>query len=371
MEDCANGAQERDLAPTDRGAERRLELYAESAYPEIAASARVRVVEMAHHARQLGLHTQFLPAMTDSEYRQMSGEGDVGAQCRAVVRSAVRLARREAPPAGAVTLVHRLRSLLPGFGERAMPDIYDFDDALYVDAPFAHHSTLSRLKAEAQRCVRYIGSARCVFAGNEVLADFAMSRANRVEVIPSCVDPTVQPTRVHADGDCLVLGWIGSATTASYVESLLPVLERLNGRGVSVRLVAMGAGPGVDGRWSQSRAWSPQAERELLAAVDVGLMPLPDTPWTRGKCGYKLLRYFAAGLPTIGTGVGVNRRLLAAGGGVCASSDRDWERAIEGFLRDAAERRQVGEVARRFVEAEYSFQAWAPRVVELIRELAR
>jgi glycosyltransferase involved in cell wall biosynthesis len=108
----------------------------------------------------------------------------------------------------------------------------------------------------------------------------------------------------------------------------------------------------------------------MLTEIDVGVMPLPDNPWTQGKCGYKLLRYFAAGLPVIASPVGANKDLVAGGRGIGASSAAEWADAIGALAREADVRRQMGSAGRTFVEREYSYQVWAPRLAGLLRDLA-
>ena len=107
-----------------------------------------------------------------------------------------------------------------------------------------------------------------------------------------------------------------------------------------------------------------------LARFDVGVMPLPDDPWTRGKCGYKLLQYFAAGVPAVASPVGVNATLLASGGGLAATGARAWRAALEEFAGDAAARGEAGLAGRRLAESQYSYQRWAPELAALLRSLS-
>lgn len=347
-----------------------LSVLAETAYPDMVAGARVRVVEMAEHLAPLGVSMTFAPNMTSMEYALVASPGVGPKKALALVRGFARSVRQAPPPVG-LTLVHRLRSLVPGPKDDAPLDVYDFDDALYVGSASSHHAQLRRLKREAPRCVSYMRRARLVLAGNRVLADAARAHSRHVEVVPSCVDPSVQPQRQHVDAETLTLGWIGSRTTSVYLTPVLSVIESLRARGSAVHLVLMGADPSLTAPWIEHRAWSVEAERQMLTEIDVGLMPLPDDQWTRGKCGYKLLRYFSAGLPTIASPVGVNAELIAAGAGFSASGPKEWSRAIEAHLAaDAAARRRAGTQARTFVERAYSYQVWAPKVAGLLRNIA-
>jgi glycosyltransferase involved in cell wall biosynthesis len=103
----------------------------------------------------------------------------------------------------------------------------------------------------------------------------------------------------------------------------------------------------------------------------VGIMPLPDNDWSRGKCGYKLLQYFSAGVPAIASPVGVAPSLIGEEHGLTARSADDWKVALESLLGDVEERRERGAAARKFVERNYSYQRWAPELAALFRSLDR
>ncbi len=346
-----------------------LQLTAESAYPSLVAGTRVRVVEMGEHLAALGVNVHFRPTTTADEYRLVSTPGITFGKAAATVRGSLRSSRLGAQAGDTLRLVHRLRSLTVSPRDRAPLDVYDFDDALYVGGRAAHHPVLGRFKLEAARSVQYMHKARLVFAGNRILADAARQYARRIEIVPSCVDPWLQQMREHQEAEVLTLGWIGSATTTQYLESILGTLASVNER-VPIRLLVMGARRTLQTSWIEYRPWTIEGERQLLTEIDVGLMPLPDDPWTRGKCGFKLLRYFSAGVPSIASPVGVNTDLVADGRGLPASDDRDWLHAIETLARDVAARREIGALARAYVERSYSFRVWSPRVAALLRTLA-
>jgi glycosyltransferase involved in cell wall biosynthesis len=342
---------------------------AETAYPAVVAGSRVRIAEMGTHLGPLGISLRFAPSMTSAEYSLVASRGLDLNKAAVLAKTLIRSSRREVQKAD-LTLVHRLRSLVPGLRERDPLDVYDFDDALYVGSVASHHAQLRHLKLEAARCVSYMRRARLVFAGNSVLADAARRYATRVEIVPSCVDPSLQPRRDHRESEILKLGWIGSRTTSPYLAPVLEAMAALHARQRPVKLVLMGADPSIVGPGIEHRTWSIEAERDMLTEIDVGMMPLPDDPWTRGKCGYKLLRYFSAGLPSIASPVGINAELVAGGGGLRATSSEDWSQAIEELLvTDPVARRQIGDQARWFVEKNYSYAVWGQRVAELLAEL--
>ena len=136
-----------------------------------------------------------------------------------------------------------------------------------------------------------------------------------------------------------------------------------------MKLLAVGAAQLPREHWIEQRAWTSRSEAQLLSRFDVGIMPLSDDPWARGKCGYKLLQYYAAGVPAVASPVGVNVALLERGGGIAAATSREWQAALTEFAHDPAARRDAGLAGRRLAEREYSYQHWAPELAALLRSL--
>lgn len=349
-----------------------LRILGETAYPVSVPSARVRVASFAPFLRPHGVELAYRPALTEAEYALLRSAAPPARKAGGLARSAARAvaARR---PAHELLLVHRLRLLapLPGYDPPRRLDVYDLDDALFLGSAAAVNRRFAWAKREAARCLACVRRARLVTAGNAYLADRAHAHGGRAEVVPSCVDPSAQPLREHGDSETLTVGWIGSQTTSAYLEPILPALDAVRRRGVPLRLVAVGAELGVTAPWIEQRPWSAATQARDLASFDIGLMPLPATEWARGKCGYKLLQYFAAGVPAVASPVGVNRHLVADGRGLEASGAAEWERAIRTLAAEgAAGRRQRGAEARGFVAREFSYARWAPELARLLTELA-
>lgn len=310
-----------------------------------------------------------MPTLSDDEYRLILSSASPGRKAAVLARSVTRATRRRGDRD--LLLIHRLLTLLPtpGIDPPRQLDVYDFDDALLVGSAGDANRRFQWTKQERRRALACMRRARLVVAANKTLAAEARQVARRVEVVPSCVDPAAQPIHDHVDTGSPVIGWIGSHTTVEYLRPLLPVIERLNGRERRATLVVVGADTGLRADWIQHRPWTVETQAADLAGFDVGVMPLPDTAWTRGKSGYKLLQYFAAGIPAVGAPVGVNSELLADGRGIPATSDDDWQRALLELISDCDARRERGQAARRFVEERYSYQRWAPELSRLLISL--
>ena len=213
---------------------------------------------------------------------------------------------------------------------------YDFDDALCYrpEAPFRS------FKREA-RFFRTVARVDLVLAGNRNLAGLARLKARRVMVLPSTVDP--YPGAVEKLPDFTAV-WIGQRVTLPHLET---VREAVLGAGVKLRVIADAAPEGAE-----LVRWSLEGEGRALAQCHVGLMPLPATPFARGKCGFKLLQYYAAGLAVIASPVGVNRT-LAGGGAISARTPAEWVAALEA-LRDPELRDRLGARGRLFVRRRYA-----------------
>ncbi len=348
-----------------------LSVLAETAYPPSVASARVRVAGFEPFLRREGIALTYCPSLSDSQYRVLASDGRVVPKSAALGQASLHAIRRRRPEHD-LLLVHRLRLLnpLPWFDPPRSLDVYDLDDALFVRFRAGVNRRAQWAKQEQRRCVEYLRRARLVLAGNSFLADGARPYARRIEVMPSCVDPTRQPLHVHEDRDPVAIGWIGSPTTSPYLAPVLPVLARLNSDRLRARLILVGADRTISAPWIEHHQWSIGTESALLASFDIGIIPQPDTEWARGKCGYKVLQYFAAGIPAVGSPVGITANLIGPERGVLAATTDEWHRALMSLISDPARRAEQGAAARRFVETHYSYQRWAPDLGGLLRSVA-
>jgi glycosyltransferase involved in cell wall biosynthesis len=342
-----------------------------TAYPASAASARVRVANFTPFVHAAGIDLRHRPTLSEQDYATLISTASAARKATILAGSAARaalMARRH----DGLLLVHRLVLLapLPGVDPPPRIDAYDFDDALSIGSPADANARFQWLKREAERATASMRRARLVIAANPFLADLAREFNRRVEVVPSCVNTDEQPLREHGDYEEVTIGWIGSHTTVAYLQPVLPVLARLVEHGMRVRLVVIGGDTGLRLPWIEHRPWSLQRHTADLAGFDLGVMPLPDTDWARGKSGYKLLQYFSAGVPAIASPVGINAELISTERGQLATSDEDWEQALRAMVADAERRRTQGAAARAYAERKYSYQRWAPELAAMLRSLA-
>jgi glycosyltransferase involved in cell wall biosynthesis len=246
--------------------------------------------------------------------------------------------------------------------------VFDFDDAIYLPNWSAANHLVRALKCP-EKTFAILRASTGVVAGNRYLAERARSYNDAVTVIPTCVDTTKfvpRPGRPRDGHDASpTVGWIGSHTTAKYLHSVGPVLETLAARR-RFRLHVVGtperlAVRGVDARYS---AWRLEREIDDFADCDVGIYPLWDDEWTRGKCGFKAIQFMACGVPVVAAAVGVNREIIEDGvNGFLAATPEEWVEKLQWLLADAALREKLGQAGRRTVEERYSLAANAPALI--------
>jgi glycosyltransferase involved in cell wall biosynthesis len=250
-----------------------------------------------------------------------------------------------------------------------LPLVYDFDDAIYLPATSAANARLSFLK-DPGKAANICAMAADVTVGNAHLAEYARARAKSVTVIPSTIDTAAYVPQPHATGPRPVIGWTGSATTVGYLEALKPALRRLRTQ-LDFELRVIGADFDDDALDVRRVPWRAASEVEDLRELDIGLMPLADDEWSRGKCGMKALQYMALEIPPVVSPVGVNATMVRDGvNGRHARTDDEWVARLLELGRDAEKRRQLGREARRTVEQEYSAAVHAPRMAKVLEQAA-
>ncbi len=255
---------------------------------------------------------------------------------------------------------------------RGVPFAVDFDDAVFHRYDL-HRSRFVR-SLLGQKLDRLMAAATLVTAGNEYLADRARrAGAAWVEIVPTVVDAAAySPSGLDRRTGTPVIGWIGSPSTwDAYMVPMMPLLTGV-AQAEAARIRAVGSGIGGDAHPVLDRLpWTEQTEVARIQEMDIGIMPLTDTPWSRGKCGYKLIQYMACGLPVIASPVGVNCEIVEDGvNGFLAESEAEWQAALTRLLRDPDLRRRMGQAGRAKVEARYSLQVWGPRVADILIKAA-
>ncbi len=260
-------------------------------------------------------------------------------------------------PATAERLLARVRT----------PFLVDYDDPIYHRYEL-HGSRLVRLLL-ADKIDMVMRRATAVTVGNDYLGERARAAGARcVEYLPTVVDLERYRTDPPFGGGPFTIGWIGSPSTARYLVPLAPMLANFcQARGA--RLVVVGPRDvRLDHVPLELKPWSEVTEVADILGFDVGIMPLPDDPWERGKCGYKLIQYMACARPVIASPIGANRQIVEHGvNGFLATTDEDWRSALDMLYAAPELRARLGRAGRQKVETSYCTQVTAPRLASLLK----
>jgi glycosyltransferase involved in cell wall biosynthesis len=252
-----------------------------------------------------------------------------------------------------------------------VPYIVDYDDAMFHR--YDQHPSILVRALLGRKIDAVMRHADVVVAGNKYLAERArLAGATQIEVIPSVVDAARYKPLPHEGSETPIVGWIGTPMTSRYLKPLIPVFQVLRNE-FPVRFVAIGArSEEFEGTPIEARPWSEDTEVQSIQQIDIGIMPLQDSHWERGKCGYKLIQYMACGLPVVASPVGVNTEIVEHGvNGFLASDNARWLESLTALLSDAETRRRMGRKGREKVESWYCLQVQAPRLKRLIYQLTR
>ena len=239
--------------------------------------------------------------------------------------------------------------------------IYDFDDAIWLPNTSEQNSIVGRLKWHSKVASICRWSWK-VSAGNAYLADYARQYCQQVEITPTIVDTTahtsILSSQLSSLNAQLVVGWTGSHSTLKYLQPLVPILQELQQQTDFTFLVIADQDPQLPLRNYQYIKWSKETEVEDLNRMDIGLMPLEDDQWSKGKCGFKAIQYGAIGVPALVSPVGVNAEIVEDGiSGYHCLTDSDWEIAITSLIKDHELRTKMGQAGRERIVKHYSVES--------------
>lgn len=346
-----------------------------STYPEADASIRERFLAYSDALREAGWSIRFESIFSTSLFRMKNQPGRVAAASKAI-RLASGLARRVWVLARAreydAIWIHR--EAFPFFTPRAETWlsrvahgrlVLDFDDALYADPP-SGRDWRSPLRSPK----RYRGALACVdkvLAGSPELVSWAERNGVKAQLVPTCVDTERLRPRPGERRDVVTIGWIGSWSTVESLASITHAMRRVADAG-GVRFLFIGAanlaalGPVIP--CMEWRLWDSDREPEDLAEFDIGIMPMPDTEWNRGKCAYKTIQYMAVGIPFAASPVGMNEEVaLRSGGGILCRTEDEWVTTLVRLVRNRELRERLGAAGRAYAVEQYDRRRFAPRVV--------
>jgi len=234
--------------------------------------------------------------------------------------------------------------------------IFDFDDAIYVTSKYIY---------------KVLQRSKIVIAGNTYLKEYAQKYNKNVVVIPTCIDICRYSLKQHSPKEEVTIGWMGTPSNLEYVKSIFPIIQELSSEfRVILKIVGIPnvSYPGIN---IKSKKWLLNEEISDILSMDIGIMPLPNNKYTKGKCGVKLLQYMAAGLPAVTSQVGVGKEIITTGFNGFLANDKDsWYNSLKLLIEDWRLRKDIGIMARRRVEEEFALGKGARKFIEVIQKMA-
>lgn len=337
-------------------------------YPQRGPSSRYRLYQFLPFLEARGIRAD-IQSLHDDTYLDRRFAGKRSGASYLARRFAARLAALfRARRYDLVFIQKEVFPWLPGLAEAPLyragvPLVLDIDDAVYL--PYAGRPLLSG------KFPALIARSAMVLAGNRYLQDHALRFNPRTVHFPTVVDHTRITPAPPRTVEPPVVGWIGSPATAGALRAIAAQLDRAYDR-APFRLLVVGAGdPGVERVPYDALPWSEETEARDLRSMDVGIMPLEENEWSRGKCALKLLQYMSAGLATVSSPTASVPDIIEPGHNGAIASDGDgWEREVAALVADADTRAAMGASARRWLESNYTLERYGPHFVRCLEAAA-
>lgn len=255
------------------------------------------------------------------------------------------------------------------FKKRGAKIILDFDDAIWLMDVSEGNKKLSWLKRPS-KTADILKLSELAFVGNSYLSAYAEQFNQKVKIIPTTLDTEKIKIKTEGSPEKICIGWTGSHTTLKHLESAIPFLKKVQEKyAVKIKIIS-------DTEFVTSELvvdfckWNKETEIEDLSEIDIGIMPLPDNEWARGKCGFKGLQYMSVGIPAVMSPVGVNTEIIEDGeNGFLAGNEEEWIEKISMLIESPELRKNIGVKGRKTVEERYSFNAWKDQYVNYFEEL--
>lgn len=341
-------------------------------YGPLAASTRYRLGQYVPGLASQGIDLQICHLLGDDYLRQRfkGGSLPIAAMLNAGLARFADLWKLHKYD---LAMLHcELFPLLPGWIERALirkPYIYDFDDAFYLKYRSGRMGMAKPLLGNKFDTV--IAGAAAVTAGNHVLAQYAQKFNEKTCYLPTVVDTErYLPQVASRNSQVFTVGWIGSPSTTPYLSEIVAPLSALGQEGPVQLIVIGGTAPVIPNVTVVEVDWQEHTEVDLINSFDVGVMPLPDDDWARGKCAFKLIQYMACAVPVIASPVGANIDAVNGECGLLAATQQEWTEALR-LLRDQPRKRiEMGQAGRERVVQHYSLARNLPVIASVIRDVA-
>lgn len=356
-------------------------LYVAAHRPDRSPSQRFRFEQYIEYLKEHGFDYDFSYLITPEDDKFFYKPGSTLKKMRVVARSFVQR-YKDAMKASTYDIVYIQReAFMTGsiyfektFSESAAKVIFDFDDSIWLSNVSDANKKFNWLK-NSGKTADIIKLADMIFAGNQYLADYARQFNENIEIIPTTIDTNeYQRLDMPNEDSKICIGWSGSITTIQHFQYAIPFLKRIREKyGDKVKFKVIG-----DGNYRNEELgvvglpWRKDTELKDLSSFDIGIMPLPDDEWAKGKCGLKGLQYMALEIPTLMSPVGVNAEIIQDGeNGFLATEIDEWIDKISLLVESAELRKQMGQKARQTVLDKYSVHALKDTYLKLFNSLLK
>jgi len=342
-------------------------------YGPLAASTRYRLKQYVNGLKSYGIDLQIRHLLGDDYLRIRFAGGSM--PFKILIRSVFsRLEHLSNQDNYDCAILHcELIPLMPGMLERGLirkPYIYDFDDAFYLKYQRGWLGIAGPLLQNKFDTI--IAGANTVTAGNAVLADYAKLHNPNTIFFPTVVNTQrYVPQIKNRGGKVFTIGWIGSPSTAKYLKEIIVPLSTIGQEGAVKFVVIGGKAPHIPNVTVIEIEWKEETELELINSFDIGVMPLTDDEWTRGKCAFKLIQYMSCAVPVVASPVGANIEVVGVSSGLLASTQQDWVDALRKLRDQPNIRKELGKAGRDRVLECYSLHKNLPVLANLISNLAK
>lgn len=250
--------------------------------------------------------------------------------------------------------------------------VFDFDDAIWINDTSEGNANLNWLK-KPSKTSSIIKIADLILAGNTYLANYAKSFNPRIEIMPTTIDTNYHKRKNEIkEKSTICIGWTGTSTTLKHFETIIPALKIIKskyGDKILFKIIVNFPYNLLELNIKATK-WSLENEINDLQEIDIGIMPLPNDEWSKGKCGFKGLQYMALEIPTIMSPVGVNSEIIINGeNGFLASTEEEWIEKLSLLIEDENLRLLLGKNGRKTVEEKYSVNAFKKQYVQYFENL--
>ena len=338
-------------------------------YTRQGASSRMRLYQYLPWLASAGIDVEMMPLFSDNYVSGLqSGQKSIIQIIKAYVKRTKLLLSNNSYDL--VWIEKELFPWLPYSIERLllpkkMSYVLDYDDAVFHYYDLNTNPIIRWLLSTKH--ANLIKDAQLILVGNEYLADFAKNAgAKQVECLPTVIDLDRYPPYTPNTTLPPCVGWIGQYSTASFLKPYKSLFTQFLSEG-RARFAAIGIDTTTLDLPMTTIKWSEKTEVSSICNFDIGIMPLVDEPFERGKCGYKLIQYMACGLPVIASPVGINKAIVEHGiNGFLAETQEQWQEALNSLLADPELRKRMGQAGREKVEQKYCLQVTGPKLAQLL-----